>query len=466
MSDCTRWSFQQQIDWFRRQFAQHAGLPFSEVLPASVVIEALKSLGMQFYDSLYNPATVLWLFLSQVIHANGTLAVAVECFLAWRLGQGLSACSTDTGGYARARQRLPEELLFELTRHTGRQADRAAPEAWRWLGRVVKIFDGSTVSMPDTPSNQAAYPQSRTQAPGVGFPLARIGVLFSWSVGTVLDLGIRRWAGKFQSELAMLRDMIPALEAGDVLLSDRYLCSFMELALLRQQGVDYVGQIHARRKVDFRRGRRLGPCDHVVEWSRPKKPEWMTDEQYAAIPATMAIRELRCRIVRPGYRTRWIVLATTLVDAKRFSQEELAKLYRFRWDAELHLRSLKTLMHMDVLRCLSADMVRKEIGAHLLAYNLIRTVIAQAALRHGKHPRQISFMRAMRTLEAFRPILAQASCERLADLYEHLLTAIASHAIGNRPDRCEPRQRKRRPKPYDLMTKPRPQARKREAKQR
>ena len=466
MSDCTRWSFQQQIEWFRRQFAQHAGLPFSEVLPAQVVTALLRSLGVQFYDSLFNPVTVLWLFLGQVIHANPTLAVTVENFFAWRLAQGMAPCSTDTGAYARARKRLPEALLAMLTKHTGREVERAALEPWRWLGRVVKLFDGSTVSMPDTPKNQAAFPQSCRQAPGVGFPLARIGVLFSLSVGTVLDLGIRRWAGKFQSELAMLRDMIAGLDPGDVLLTDRYLCSYMEIALLVRESVDFVGRIHAHRKVDFRRGWRLGPQDHVVEWVKPKRPEWMSPEDYVAIPETLSMRELRCQIARPGYRTRTIIIATTLLDAELFSKDEIAKLYRLRWDAEINLRSLKTMMNMDVLRCQSPEMVRKEIWAHLLAYNMIRTVIAQAAAKHGKQPRQLSFTRAMRTLEAFRPAIAHVPRERLTDLYEHMLTAIASHEIGNRPDRLEPRQRKRRPKPYKLMTKPRNQARNQEARKR
>jgi hypothetical protein len=436
------------------------------VLPAQVVIASLHSLGLRYYRSLYNPVSVLWLFLSQVIHANPTLAVTVENFLAWRLGQGMSGCSTDTGGYARARQRLPEALLAVLTRHTGREAERTALGEWRWLGRAVKLFDGSTVSMPDTPANQQAFPQSRTQAPGVGFPLARIGVLFSLSVGTVLDLGIRRWAGKFQSELAMLRDMFGMLVAGDVLLTDRYLCSYMEIALLQKQGVEYVGQMHAHRKVDFRRGSRLGPLDHVVEWTKPRRPDWMSRDEYAALPETMSIREFRYRIGRQGYRTRTIVVATTLLDAQLYSRDEIAQLYRLRWDAEINLRSLKSMMNMDVLRCQTPDMVRKEIWAHLLAYNLIRTVMAQAAAKHGKHPRQISFTRAMRTLEAFRPTLAHTPDERLLGLYEHMLRAIASHEIGKRPNRLEPRQRKRRPKPYKLMTKPRKQARKQEAKTR
>lgn len=466
MRNCIRWSLRQQIDWFRCQFAQHGSLPFSEVLPAQTVIEALQSLSLRWYQSLYDPVTVLWLFLGQVIHANPTLAATVENFLAWRLGQGLSPCSTDTGAYARSRGRLPEALLEMLTRRTGRAAERAALGEWRWLGRAVKVFDGSTVSMPDTPENQQAFPQSRTQAPGVGFPLARIGVLFSLSVGTVLDLGIRRWVGKFQSELAMLRDMLARFEAGDILLTDRYLCSYMEIALLRQRGVDYVGHLHAHRKIDFRRGRQLGRLDHVVEWTKPRQPDWMSSAEYAALPETMSIREFRYRIVRPGYRTRTIVVATTLLDAELYSPEEMAQLYRFRWDAEINLRSLKTMLNMDVLRCHTTDMVRKEIWAHLLAYNLIRTVIAQAAAQHNKHPRQISFTRAMRTLEAFRPTLAHATTKDLPELYAHLLQAIASHEIANRPDRLEPRQRKRRPKPFKLMTKPRNQTRTQEAKTR
>ncbi len=466
MSDCTRWSFQRKIDWFRCQFAQHASLPFSEVLPAQMVASAMQTMCLRYYDSLYNPVTALWLFLGQVIHANPTLATTVENFLAWRLGQGMPPCSTDTSAYGKARRRLPEVLLAFLTRETGRAADRAALEPWRWLGRTVKLFDGSTVSMPDTPKNQVVYPQSGAQDPGVGFPLARIGMLFSLSVGTVLDLGIRRWAGKFQSELSMLRDMIAGLDEGDVLLTDRYLCSYMEIALLLRQGVDFVGRMHAQRKVDFRLGRRLGRYDHVVEWIKPARPEWMSIEEYGTIPATLSMREFRCRIVRPGYRTRSIVVSTTLLSDEEYSVADISELYRLRWDVEINLRSLKTMMNMDVLRCQSPEMVRKEIWADLLAYNLICTVIAQAATKHDKHPRQISFTRAMRTLEAFRPTLAHVPSRQLADIYEQMLQAIASHQIANRPNRLEPRQRKRRPKPYKLMTKPRSLARKQEAKTR
>ncbi len=351
MSDCTKWSLNQQVEWFRCQFAQGTGLPFSDVLPAQVVIESLQSMGLRCYESLYNPVTVLWLFLSQVIHANPTLAATVENFLAWRLGQGMSPCSTDTGGYARARQRLPGKLWERLALRCGQEAQRLAAADWRWRGRVLKVFDGSTVSMPDTPENQAAYPQSRTQSPGVGFPLARIGVLFSLSVGTVLSCGIRRWAGKFQSEWAMLRDMFPLFDSGDVLLTDRYLCSYLEIAVLRSRGVDFVGRMRARRSVDFRRGKWIGTQGHIVPWAKPARPDWMSLKEYVALPASLWMRELRYRVERDGYRPRTIIVATTLLDSAASPCKEVANLHGLRWDAEINLRSLKTMMRMDVLRC-------------------------------------------------------------------------------------------------------------------
>lgn len=459
MREYNRGAFQVQIGWIRQQFAQHESLPFSHILTAQTIRDTLNDIGLRFYDSLYNPVTVLWLFLGQVIHANPTLGVTVEFFNAWRLGHGLAACSSQTGAYARARKRLPESLLAKLTQSTGTELERSAPDGWRWLGRVVKIFDGSTISMDDTPENQKAFPQSRQQAPGVGFPIARIGVLFSLSVGTVLDLGFRRFAGKFQSELAIFRDMLKQLDPQDVVLSDRYLCSFMEIALLRQRGVDFVGRMNATRHVDFRRGQKLGRYDHVVTWERPRRPDWMSPTEYAAIPPTMMIREVCYDLIRPGYRPCTITIATTLLDAEQYPVDDLADLYRFRWDAEIHLRSLKQTMQMDVIHCQTPEMVRKAVWAHLLAYNLVRTVIAQAAIRHGELPRHISFTRAMRTLESFRMVLAFVPSNQLPNMYEEMLQAIASQQVGQRPHRLEPRLLKRRSKPYKLMQQPRPASR-------
>ena len=460
MSDYSQWSFKQQINCFRRQFAQHGSLPFSEVLSAEMIIDALEELKFRFFNSVYNPVTVLWIFLGQVMHPNPTLATTVENFIAWRVGQGLPPCSPRTGAYSQARWRLPQRLLEMLTRQTGRKMECSAEHSWRWLGRVVKVFDGSTVSMPDTPENQAAYPQNKSQKPGVGFPLARIGVLFSLSTGAVLDLGIRKWAGKFQSELAILRDMFSQFVSGDVLLVDRFLCSYMEIAVLLGKGADFVGRMHAQRSVNFRLGKRIGAWDHIVAWKKPRRPEWMSIEEYVALPDVMWMREIRFRLVRKGYRTRTITIATTLLDANIYSKAEIVNLYGQRWDVEINLRSLKTMMNMDVLRCQTPEMVRKEIWAHLLAYNLIRAVMAQAAVLHTMHPCQVSFTRAMRTMEAFRPVIALAKRGERSEIYKQMLKMIASHKVANRPNRLEPRQRKRRPKPYKLMTKPRTQARK------
>lgn len=459
MRDCTRWSLKRQMEWFRKQYAQHGKLPFSEILSEELVLGTLKSLGHTCYDSLYNPVATLWIFLSQTISADRSLAAAVEGFLAWRLSRGLSACSTKTGAYSRARSRLAEELLVKLTRVTGCELARQAIPDWLWKGRHVKLFDGSTVSMPDTPKNQAAYPQQKNQKPGVGFPLVRIGVLFSLSVGSALDLGLRRWAGKFQSELAILRDMWDCFDAGDVLLTDRYLCSHMEIAVLRSLGVDVVARMHAQRKVDFRRGKQIGMEDHLVSWKKPPKPEWMSQQQYATLPDEMQMRELRYRVQAKGFRPVTIVLASTLLDAEQYPSDDVADLYGQRWDVEINLRSLKTIMQMDVLRGVTPEMVRKEIWAGLLAYNLIRTVIAQAALQHGKQPKHISFKRALRTVENFRPALAAATPTTLPQIYQHMLHAISTHTIGNRPGRAEPRRVKRRPKPYPRLNEPRDEAR-------
>ncbi len=459
MRDCTRWSLKHQVEWFRQQYAQYGDLPFSNVLSKKLILETLGSLGGRYYDSLYNPVVTVWIFLSQMISADRSLAAAVEGFVAWRANQQIPTCSTNTGGYSRARSRLSEPLLVELTRAIGCKLARQAIPEWLCNGRHVKLFDGSTVSMPDTPANQAAYPQQTSQKPGVGFPLARIGVLFSLSVGSVLDLGLRRWAGKFQSELAILRDMWDSFDVGDVLVTDRYLCSHMEIAVLGSLGVDVVARMHAQRKVDFRRGKQIAIEDHLVLWERPPKPEWMSNEQYADLPHRMLMRELRYSVQANGFRPTTIVLATTLLDAEEYSWDDIADLYGQRWDAEINLRSLKTVMQMDVLRGETPGMVRKEIWACLLAYNQIRTVIAQAAAQHGKHPANISFKRAMRTVESFRATLASVAPARLPAIYDYMLHAIASHQIGDRPGRQEPRCVKRRPKPYPRLTQPRAEAR-------
>jgi hypothetical protein len=312
--------------------------------------------------------------------------------------------------------------------------------------------------MPDTPRNQAEYPQPDTQKPGLGFPLARIAAIFSLACGAVLDVGICRYAGKGQSELGLLRTLWDLFRPGDVLLADRLMCAWSEMVMLKQRGVDSVCRLTSHRAADFRRGKRLGPGDHLVKWSKPMKPRSLDRQTYEALPEFLTVRECRVRVEQPGFRVQSLIIATTLLDAGEFTKDDLARLYRARWQAELDLRSLKETMQMRVLRCKTPELVRKELWTHILAYNLIRTIIAQAASKHGLEPRSISFKGAIQTLEAFQSVIAlQASgdAECRSGLYQQVLDAIATHRVADRPDRVEPRLRKRRPKHYGFLRKPR-----------
>lgn len=454
MWNCNQNRFAEQVRHLRDQFARTDDLPFRSVLSPELASRVLAESGCGAVDCIYTPLTTLLVFLWQVLSPDHSCRGAVAKLLACRTACGKRACSGNTGAYCQARQRLPEEVVARMVRATGSELDQQAPASWRWRGRRVQIFDGSTVSMPDTAANQAAYPQHGRQAPGLGFPIARIAALFSLSCGAVLDLALCSYAGKGQSELGLLRQLWHQLQPGDLLLTDRYLCSCLEWMVLADRDVDCVARLHARRKFDFRRGKRLGKDDHLVEWRKPRRPPWMDAATYQALPETLLVRELRVRVAQTGFRTRSIVIATTLLNAEDFTARDLAELYRARWHAELDLRSLKVALQMDVLRCHSPDMVRKEIWTHLLAYNLIRTLMAEAAVRHHLPPRTISFKGTLQTLVAFQGLFLttpQARRER----YERLLNAIAQHRVGNRPDRYQPRARKRRPKPYPLLTVPR-----------
>ncbi len=312
--------------------------------------------------------------------------------------------------------------------------------------------------MPDTPENQAAYPQPKTQAPGVGFPIARILVVFSLAVGTVLEAAIGPYQGKQTSELALLRQVIDRFRRGDIALADRFFCSYWVIAALRARGVDVVVRLHQCRKADFRRGRRLGRGDHLVTWPRPAAvPEWMSRAEYEAMPAELTVRELRVRVQDKTKRVRSLVIVTTLADAKVYRAKELGDLYRQRWHAELDLRSLKTEMQMEVLRTKAPEMVRKEVAMHLLAYDLIRGIMAEAARAGGVKPRRLSFTGAMHTIRSFEEVHLYDPVRIRVDL-PRLFELIVKKRVKDRPDRYEPRAVKRRPKPHALLRMPRKKA--------
>jgi hypothetical protein len=453
--------FQQQASFLRRQFLQDGDLPFTDVLSGIVVEQALTAINVIWLDRIYSPLVTLWIFLGQVLSADPSCRAAVARLIAHRLSRGQRTCSAETGAYCQARRRLPEEFFAETARRTGRTLQAQVNPEWLWNGRRVYAYDGATVMMPDTPENQQAYPQNVAQQPGLGFPIAKIAAVFSLACGAVIDLGICRYAGKGQSELGLLRSLMNAFLPGDVMLADRMMCAWTEMVMLKERGVDCVCRYKKNRKTDFRRGIRLGAGDHIVLWPKPPKPRTIDREAYAALPDSLTVRECCVRIEQPGFRIHTLVMATTLLDAEAFTKDDLAQLYRCRWNAELDLRTLKTTLQMEMLRCKTPELVRKEIWTHILAYNLIRTIMAQAATKHEVEPRSISFKGAVQTLEAFQPLIAiqgERNSSFRMKLYDQLLDAVAIHRVADRPDRFEPRRKKRRNKRYDLLTKPRHEA--------
>jgi hypothetical protein len=432
---------------------RHGDLYFAALLSQDRILKAFGAARAAWQGWVYTPTITVWVFLSQCLSPDHSCRDAVARLIAWRLAEGLSPCSADTGAYCTARGALPEEALHELVRDAGRQVETESPEAWLWHQRKVRVVDGATITMPDTPQNQAAYPQPKTQKPGCGFPIARIVVIFSLAAGTVLEAAMGKYKGKQTGENSLLRGLYDTLDEGDIILADRGFSGWCDMALPRQRGIDVVLRKHQLRRTDFRTGKRLGKDDHLVFWARPQRPKWMSVEQYAKLPDELILREVRVRVAQKGFRTKSLVVVTTLLDAEQYSPEEIALLYRQRWQAELHLRSLKIVLQMDHLRCKTPERVRNEFHTHLLGYNLIRGVMAAAAFQSGKSPWEISFKGTLQTLSQFLPLLlARLSTDTWC---EALLTAIATHIVGNRPDRVEPRRVKRRPKAYQYLCKPR-----------
>jgi hypothetical protein len=460
--------FRHQVQFLRRQFLQDGDLPFTDVLSEDLIAQTLTAVGVIWNDRIYTPLVTLWVFLSQVLSAYHSCRAAVARLIAHLVSRGEKPCSAQTGGYCQARGRLPEKFFADVACSVGRTLDAKGDQRWLWKGRRVYLFDGTTVTMPDTPENQEEYPQVYNQKPGLGFPIARVGAIISLACGAILNLGVCRYAGKGQGEVSLLRKLWDILRPGDILLTDCLLANWTNILLLQERGVELVSRLNkANRTADFRRGKRLGNHDHIVRWLKPSSIRSLDRESYQALPEYITIRETKIRVSQRGFRTKSIVVVTTLLDAQQTTKEDLASLYRARWNNELDLRSIKSTMQMGELRCKTPELVRKEIWTHVLAYNLIRTVMAQAAAKHDLLPRSISFKGSLQTLEAFQPfiepLVAGDPAHRLR-LYQDLLDAIATHRVADRPDRYEPRVKKRRRNHYGWLTKPRAELKRNMAK--
>ena len=431
-----------------RRVREIEAVDFFNVLTGPELLDKTEAYLPEHRERLYPPTVTLSMFMMQALNEDGSCQKAVNGWAARRVADGLSANSVRTGGYCKARQRLPVEMAMALTRETGQLLSARAQAGWRWRGRTVKLVDGSGISMPDTPENQARYPQPSSQAEGVGFPLARIVAVICLSTGAVMDAAMGAYSGKGSSELGLLRSLGAAFSAGDVMLADAFYCNYFLLATLQAAGVEVLFEQNGARITDFRRGQRLGKRDHLVHWPKPKsRPPWMTQEHYESFPDEITVREVEV----DGQ-----ILVTTMLDHRRVRKAELSRLYGLRWNVELDLRNIKTTLGMDVLSCQTPQMNEKEMWVHLLAYNLIRLLMTQAALDAGVHPRELSFKH---TVQMWMEWTSQRLPTNLALHNPTLFRLIAQLKVGNRPGRIEPRARKRRPKPYPWLKVPRAQAR-------
>jgi len=408
----------------RARFARDQGLPFADSLSELCILDALQEYGVKYRDRLFSPVTTIWGFLSQVLSEDHSCRDTVSRIIAHRAAAGLKVCSPNTASYCNARARLPTAVLRCLAKRTAQRLQDGLPEGWKWNGRNVYIADGSHVSMPDTAQNQASYPQPEVQRPGIGFPLARLTVLLSLATGACHDLAMAPYAGKGTGEKTLVRQLYDMLKPGDVVLADALFDDYFIAWELRQRGIELVARAQYER-VDTQTVQ-SGPDGDVILWQRPNKPHGMKGEQYRTYPKTLRMRQVS-------------------VDARGK-------------DNRVEIRSIKATMQMDVLRCKTPEMVRKEIWAHLLAYNLLRTVMAVAAAESGIEPRQVSFKGAKQAVTAFAPKIEAAPSEERAALIDALLRAIAYHRVGDRPGRWEPRARKRRPKPGVRLMQPRAEA--------
>ena len=364
--------------------AQHSKVvDFFNVLTGPQLLELTESYMPSHRQRLYPPTVTLSMFIKQSLDEDGSCQKAVNTWAAQRVAQGLSAQRIDTGAYCRARQRLPVTMLKALMRETGQRRCTQSDRDWRWQGRTVKLIDGTGVSMPDPAENQARYPQPSTQTPGVGFALARLVGIICLSTGAVIDAAMGPFEGKGNRELGLIRPWLNAFHAAEVALGDALYCNDWLIAMLPSAGVDVVFEQHGSRITDFRRGQRLGPGDHLVSWRKPRqRPSWMGREPYEAFAEVLKVREVK------GNKR---VLVTTMLVPSEVSKKELVSLYGERRHVELDLRNIKTTLGMEVLRCRTPELVEKELWGNVLAYNLIRLLMVQAAVEAGLPPREISF---------------------------------------------------------------------------
>ena len=449
MSHHIKLSVRQQIQSLRNAILQLSDLPFSEILSERSLQQIIED-SPRKRNRIFTTLVTLKAFIAQVLSADRSCRQAVSQVLAERISQGKKANSINTGSYCKARDDLPLEALVQTAKETGKALHNQAHPSWCWKGHNTLIVDGTTMLMPDTESNQQAFPQQTCQKQGLGFPITRIVGLISLSTGSVVSYAQGAYQGKGTGETSLLSRLFCDIATNDLLLADRYYCTWAIIALLLKQGSHILVQNHAQRKENFSVGEKLGTKDHIIFWKKPKrKPAWISDIDYLALPDEIRIRE---------FSVGGIVYVTTLLDNKKYPKKELATLYKERWKIELDFRHIKTNLGMEMLRCKSADRVRKETAIYFLSYNLIRASIARSAVMNKKTPRQFSFMTAVQLYNEVKVQLAFCAGEMLLYIARSSLDAMTAIDTGKQKRKNQPRAVKRRPKAYPLLKIPRKEA--------
>jgi hypothetical protein len=415
---------------------------------ANRLSELMNTFHPEYRERLYSPSVTLAMFLDQVLSDDGSCQDAVTKANRNRLLADHPAASQRNGAYCEARLRLSGELVRLLSNEIAAVLNEHIPESWLWRGRHVKLVDGSTIAMPDTKKNQERYPQHGGQKEGAGNPIARLTAVISLANGSVLDIQFGAYKGKGSGELSLFAKQTDCFVKGDVQISDALYCSYFVMARQLQKGVDFVFEQHGARKTKFSRGKKLGKRDHVVILKKPaRRASDMTKEEYDSYPDEISVRETQVRSK---------VIVTSFLNPKEVNRREIGKLFQLRWNVELDLRNIKSTLGMEKLSCKTPDMCEKELRVYMLAYNLIRLLMAEAAVHAGVDPRKLSFKN---TVQVWRSLLERPELAENPKKLMALFRMIGQIRVGNRPGRVEPRAIKQRPKPFPRLKTTRRRAR-------
>lgn len=405
-------------------------------------------------ERLYSQNVTFWSFLFQALTPMASCLEAVRKVQSYCSLKVLPVPSSSTAGYCAARKRLRRSDLIGIHESIVEGIQSAARSESLWRGMEVKVVDGTGIRMPDTRENQAEFPQPSNQTPGCGFPVVTLVACFSLTTGALL-----RWVESTlkSHESRVFKEMLGFFGKGDVVLTDRGYCSFANVALLARNGAHSVMRMHQARKIDYRKGRRLGEHDRIFTWNRPRTVTGFSKSELEDLPETLEVRVVRVFVKTKGYRTQVLDIATTLLDPIEHPSSDLAELYCRRWSVELYFRNIKTTMAMESLRGRTPEMVRKEIVMFAIAYNLVRATMQQAATICSSDLRRLSFKSAVDTLRHYRCSLSSAREKPRIQkrIVEEMMAVIGQAIVALRENRVEPRAIKRRPKGYQYLTKPR-----------